>query len=222
MFADYFSRNNSYDVRFVAQNAEGKTTSAEVSASGNRNSIKGNGKLGAALINRVKEAAEKIKCDYEDLLAIMYSESGINPACGLKSDGSVASAAGLVQFMDNGGIACLKQYYGIDVTREELVRMSAVEQMYYVEKLLLACKKSAGYKSSDRLDGPTLYALIFLPGRARRDVLCVKGETGKNGKLLGYYEQNPVDYDKDGDIDKKDLAVRIDKKHSEMKRQFFA
>lgn len=201
------------------QNAQG---SAYTPRTGDRNSIQGNGKLDPAFVNRVKQAAQRINCDWEDLMAIMFSESGLNPHCGLRKNGSVANAVGLIQFLDCGGIACLKQHYGINITRGQLVRMGAVQQMDYVEKVFLASKKSAGYKSSDRLDGPTLYALIFLPARARRDVLCVKGEKDKNGKRLSYYEDNPLDHDKDGDIDKKDMAVRIDKKHKEMKKHFFA
>ena len=68
----------------------------------------------------------------------------------------------------------------------------------------MRAKQAAGLKG--RLSAGDLYALVFLPGRAKREVLTVKGEK--------YYNQNKgVDMDHNGDISKTDLARRIRAKY---------
>ena len=85
---------------------------------------------------------------------------------------------------------------------EALKNMSAVEQMNYVEKLIKNMKKSAGYSDSATLDAGTLYALIFLPAYANKEVLASKGDK--------YYASNKgLDTNKDGKITKADLANRL-------------
>lgn len=195
--------------RSVCGNNNQKEQSASVSNTSYDKNFKNSKKLGKDFLNKVKEVAKNVNCDYKDLLAMMNSESGIDPSKGLKKDGSCASAVGLIQFMDKGAIASLNKNYAMSLTRQRIVKMSALEQLDLVEKTIKISKKHAGYADGAKLDGATLYALIFLPARAKRDILCVKGEKNKDGKLLGYYEQNPMDYDKDNNISKKDLAHRL-------------
>ena len=189
-----------------------KTKKAEKSKKSKGQKVSNGKKLGKGFLNRVKQVAKNLNCDYRDLLALINSESSLNPQAGLRKDGTCAPAVGLIQFMDKGAIWSLNNHYGLNLTREKIVRMSAIEQLDLVEKTLFLAKRAAGYKQNDKLDAGTLYALVFLPGRANREVLCVKGERSKNGRLLGYYEQNKLDYDKNGDISKKDLAHRLDLK----------
>ena len=66
-------------------------------------------------------------------------------------------------------------------------------------------KKIAGFKPNARLDAADLYALTFLPGRAKREILTDSSEK--------YYKHNKgLDLDRDGKITKTELAARINQK----------
>ena len=152
-------------------------------------------KLGKDFLEAVKAVAQRINCDYRDLIAVMNAESGLKPDAVNKKSG----ATGLIQFMPKTA-----ERYG--TTTVALKNMSAIEQLPYVEQYLKRCKKSAGFGDNDRLSGGELYALVFLPARAKREVLCERGE-GNN-----YYEYNSgTDYNKDGKITKAELDQRINK-----------
>jgi len=211
MFQSAWNKRSSIQSGSVSNNTNNtnKDQSAPASKTSNDKNFKNSKKLGKDFLDKVKEVAKNVNCDYKDLLAMMNSESGIDPSKGLKKDGSCASAVGLIQFMDKGAISSLNKNYSMNLTRQRIVKMSAIEQMDLVEKTIKISKKHAGYSENAKLDGATLYALIFLPARANRDILCVRGERNENGKLLGYYEQNKIDYDKDNNISKKDLRHRL-------------
>lgn len=146
-----------------------------------------------AFLNKVKEIARRINCNYKDLLGVMQSESGLNPQAVNKSSG----ATGLIQFMP--GTA--KE---LGTTTSALKNMSAVQQLDYVEKYLQKMKKSAGFGQMEPLSGGQLYALIFLPARAHREILTDSSEK--------YYTANKgLDKNKDGKITKSELDVRIKK-----------
>ena len=69
-------------------------------------------------------------------------------------------------------------------------------------KFLVENKKMAGFKKDDKLDTGTLYALVFLPGFAKRNVLTSRGSV--------YYNANTgLDRDHDGKITKADLARQV-------------
>ena len=146
--------------------------------------------LSDAFYNKVVQVAKNVKCSPNDLMALMYSESGIDPA---KSNNN--GATGLIQFMPSTAKS-------LGTSTAALKNMSAVEQMNYVEKLIKNMKKSAGYSDSATLDAGTLYALIFLPAYANKEVLASKGDK--------YYASNKgLDTNKDGKITKADLANRL-------------
>ena len=155
--------------------------------------LKGKGKdseYGPKFLAKVKEIAKNIKCDYRDLLAIMNSESGINAKTVGKN-----GASGLICFMP--------QYYDVAKIR----KMSPMEQLDLVEKTFLKAKEKYGFANAELSKGD-LYTLIFLPARAKQEVLARKGEGNR------YYEANAgLDANKDGKITKEEMAVRIDKKY---------
>lgn len=156
--------------------------------------------LDAKFLAKVKDVAKNINCDYEDLLAVMNSESGINPGKWNRS----RTAVGLIQFTDSA-TAELKRVYGINITKEEIAKLSAIEQLDLAEKFYLA-SKTYHFKKSDKLSAADLYALTYLPGRSGDEVLCRKGERNKNGRLLSYYESNKAfDQNNDGVITKSEL-----------------
>lgn len=158
--------------------------------------------LGPEFINKVKEIAKNINCDWQDLLGVMQAESGINP----QQWNPGRTAVGLIQFTDLS-VKELNQKCGLSLTKEKISQMSAIEQLDLVEKYLKIAK-SYTFSPSAKLSSADLYAIVFLPGRANRDVLTRRGE--------GYYHSNPIDENHDGVISKADLAIRVAKKRLEV------
>lgn len=162
--------------------------------------LRGKGKgtqYGPEFLNKVKQIAKNLNCNYRDLIAIMNSESSVDA----KTVG-YNGASGLICFMP--------QYFDVNRIR----KMSPMEQLDLVEETIRKSKKAAGFADNAKLSKGDLYALVFLPARAGKDVLCRKGETGKNGRLLRYYEANAaLDYNRDGVITKDEMASRIDRKY---------
>ena len=153
-------------------------------------------KLGAEFLERVKLVAQNLKCDYKDLLAVLNSESSLNPQAGL----------------DRIAIEELNRRYNLDLTKEKILKMTAVEQLDLVEKYLKIAK-SRVFGENERLSAANLYAITFLPARANRLTLCTKGEKDSEGRLLGYYEKNQgLDLNNDDKITKGELAQRINNK----------
>lgn len=155
-----------------------------------------------AFLNKVKEIARRLNCNYKNLLGVMQSESSLNPQAVNKSTG----ATGLIQFMPNTA----KE---LGTTTAALKNMSAVQQLDYVEKYLQKMKKAAGFGQMEPISGGQLYALVFLPGRAHREVLTQAGEKyyswkDKNGKVHG---NQGLDTNKDGKITKSELDARVKK-----------
>ena len=136
----------------------------------------------ATELNRV---SSKFNVNPLDMLALMRSESGLNPQAVNPNGG----ATGLIQFMPNTA-------RNLGTTTEALKNMSAAEQMKYVEKYFDSVRLPSG-SSAGRL-----YAFVFLPGRANREVLTSRGEA--------YYDNNVrLDMDRDGNITITDLDVRM-------------
>ncbi len=151
---------------------------------------KGN-QYGPEFLKKVKAIAKRLNCDYRDLLGVMNSESGINAA----AKNPHGSATGLIQFIESTARS-------LGTTTAALRKMSPIKQLDYVEKCLMNSKRSAGFSSSHRLSAGELYALIFLPARANREVLTTKGEA--------YYSANKgLDKNKDGKITKSELGSRV-------------
>lgn len=141
--------------------------------------------------SKVIDLSKRINCDPNDLMAVMNSESGIKHTAVNKT----TNATGLIQFMP-------KTAKGLGTTVEKLKSMTDVEQLDYVEKYLKKQKKAAGFKEEHHLSPGELYALVFLPGRAKREVLTTSGEK--------YYSCNKgLDKNKDGKITKDELGTRV-------------
>ncbi len=146
---------------------------------------------GPKFLEKVKQIAQRINCDYKDLLGVMNSESGINAS----AKNPNGSATGLIQFIESTA-------RGLGTTTAQLRRMKPIKQLDYVEKYLAQNKSAAGFSSGHKLSAGELYALIFLPARASRQVLATRGET--------YYSANRgLDKNKDGKITKDELGNRV-------------
>ena len=158
--------------------------------------IKDTGKLDKHFLKKTKKIAKKLNCDYQDLLALMNSESGLNPkaTCG--------SYVGLIQFGD-AAITELRTKCGCKgLTKEKILNMSRIEQLDLVEKLLMYNKKWK-FAPNAKLSAGDLYAMILAPGRADREVLYSRGESGYNKTNA------KMDYNNDGKITKSEISRRI-------------
>ena len=154
-------------------------------------------KIDKEFIDKVKEISKRLNCDYKDLLAVMNSESGINPQAW---NGN--TAVGLIQFT-NIALAEINQTYGTSYTKEQVGQMSGLEQLDLVEKFLTVVKKR-NFASDHKLSAGDLYAMVFAPSKANQEVLYKKGSAA--------YAQNPLDLNNDGVITKQDLAEHLQRK----------
>ncbi|MGN0005728.1 MAG: transglycosylase SLT domain-containing protein, partial [Candidatus Gastranaerophilaceae bacterium] len=156
-------------------------------------------KLGAGFSDKLEHIAQKLNCNPEDLVGVMYSESGLN-ASAYNSNGG---ATGLIQFMPSTAAA-------LGTTTEALSNMSPVQQLDYVDKFFDMVKGNK-FGSGEKLNAGNLYGLVFLPAYAKNDVLCTSSS--------GYYSGNRgLDLDGDGAITNKDLTNRVQNKYKEFCR----
>lgn len=141
---------------------------------------------------KVVAISKDLKCDPNELLGVMNSECGLN-ASARNSNGG---ATGLIQFMPRTAKA-------LGTSTDKLAKMSAYDQLDYVAKFYKMNKKA--YKMGDGpMSAGDLYSLVFLPGRANRNVLTSSNEL--------YYKANAgLDMDGDGKITKADLNRRVHK-----------
>lgn len=160
-----------------------------------------NVKLDKNFLNRVKEIANNLNCNYEDLLAIMNSESGLNS----KAVNPKGGATGLIQFMPETARS-------LGTTTEALRNMSPIEQLGYVEKYLQKVKASAGF-GQQKLSAGDLYALVFMPANAKKNTLATAG-------TKAYAYNKGVDRDNNGQITKDDLARHLATKRVDINKVF--
>lgn len=146
--------------------------------------------LSQECIANINSIAQKINCDPKDLENIIYAESGGNPHAVNPKGG----ATGLIQFMP-------KTAQSLGTSTEQLLCMTAEQQMPYVEKYLVQNKKGAGFGQNERLNRGDLYALIFHPATARQEIQCRMGDPA--------YDLNAsLDVDHKGYITRGDLDRR--------------
>lgn len=155
--------------------------------------------LDKAFWGRLDEIAAKLKADPLDLLNVMLSESGVNPAAHNKG----GDASGLIQFMP----ATLRGL-GWTSGHEEFRKLSAVDQLEWVLKYFTPYVKY-GLDSAARI-----YLFTFLPAlgadpTSRQDgyILC-----GSQGPFARFYRDNAVlDTDKNLYITVGDLRKRLER-----------
>lgn len=155
--------------------------------------------IGSAIQKRIKQIANSLKCDYNDLLGLIYSESTFRTVP-LNWNGK--SAVGLIQFTDIC-IRDLNLIYNTNLTKSKIAKMSAMEQLYWTEKALLRAKQVAGFDVNHKLSAGELYAITYAPKYAKRSQFVTK-------RGDGLYEGNEgLDRDKNGRITHSELAERI-------------
>ena len=140
----------------------------------------------------LNNVSSRLGINPNDLLTVMAAESELgrlSPDEAARNRNPRSSATGLIQFMESTA-------RGLGTTTAELGRMTAAQQMQYVERYF----RSVGLPRG--ADAATIYAYVFLPGRARSPdgVLTRRGES--------YYNANPnLDANGDGVITISDLNV---------------
>ena len=166
-------------------------------------------KYGKAVVDKAKEVAMSINCDWIDLIEIMYSESGMDPKKHHERNGKIVGAVGLIQFTQVTIDQINKTYPELNLTKEKLIKMSTVEQLSYVQKYYEISKKIAGFRDNHKLSELELYALTFMPKYAKNDVLAKSGN-------FAYDENKDLDKNNDGKITKSDLQIHINNRLTEL------
>lgn len=136
-------------------------------------------------MEKVKKVSSNLGVSEKDLLGIMNHESGLNP----RAVNPMSKAVGLIQFMPKTAI-------GLGTTAEEILKMSATEQMDLVEKYY---KKNGVHPGDDIAD---LYMLTFMPAARDKPDSFVLGNVA-GGSVFGLskvavYKQNRT-FDANGD-----------------------
>ena len=157
--------------------------------------------------NKIIKISKDINCDPNDLMGIINLETSgtFNPS--IKNG---IGATGLIQFLPDVTKEDIKKGAKKDLVKRvgkrisELEKMSAEEQLDYVEKYFKSHIKEKKIKG--RIDGATLYSIVFWPKAANKNNDYVIAKQGSN-----VYAQNPLlDKDKsDKAITKKDLGERL-------------
>jgi hypothetical protein len=137
-------------------------------------------------ISSLNDLAKRWKINANDLLAIMFSESGLNPKAVNKSSG----ATGLIQFIPSTAKS-------LGTSTEALSKMSRSEQLEWVEKYLKANKLPVGATAGQ------IYAAIFMPANIHKDSLA-------KYPSKAYTANSGLDSNKDKEITISDLSARVD------------
>lgn len=146
-----------------------------------------------AFIARTKEIARKIGAKYADLMTVMFIESGMNPQAVNKYSG----ATGLIQFLPSTARS-------LGTTTDDLLQMSNVEQLDYVEKYFAPYAGRVG-------DLEDLYFAVFFPAAMGKPDDYILQTKSQSAELIG--RQNPVlDTNKDGVISVLDVKQYLDTK----------
>lgn len=140
---------------------------------------------------KINNISKEINCSSEDLTALIYFESGGNP----KAVNKTTDATGLIQFMPSTA-----KWLG--TSTRQLYNMPAEKQLDYVKKYLTTMKQEAGFKKNEKLDAGQLYALVFMPGKAKKGTLCSRGS-------IEYQQNTCLDFNGDGRVDVNDLYKTI-------------
>ena len=141
----------------------------------------------------VKRVAQKFGAKEGDLLGLMASESGFDPAA------DNGTHVGLIQFSRDSAAT-------VGTTQAALKGMTRAQQMKYVEKYFQHWK-DAGYFPDNPTAGQ-LYTVVFAPaysGKAENEALYSRGSAAYSGNAA-------LDLDKDGKITMAEMSQRIESK----------
>lgn len=155
--------------------------------------------IGKAVYKRIQQIAQKINCDPKDLMGVIYKESAFRT---VPKNWDGKHAVGLIQWtqiaIDDLNLNCGTS----NLTKQKIAQMNVMQQLDLAEITLIREKEVAGFDKNHRLTAGELYAMNFLPGGARQNVVSRRGD--------GNYEGNSgLDINGDGDITQQELAQRV-------------
>jgi hypothetical protein len=158
--------------------------------------------------SKAAQVAKNLGMDINHLMTIMAFETAgsFSPS---QKNGAGSSAIGLIQFMKSTA-------KNLGTTTTALSKMTAVEQLDYVEKYLSAYKGKLNTLED-------AYMAVLYPAAVGKDpsyVLFNQYETvnGEEKETLAYKENAGLDTDHDGKITKNEVSVVIRKKLEEGKK----
>ncbi len=142
-----------------------------------------------SFISKVKQVANRVKCDFTDLLGLMEIESAGTFSPSIFNG---INHYGLIQFANSYQNTILYHKKVNDATRgltarDGLTRLTRVEQMDYVEGFLMKWKTTHGV-TNQTLSASDLYTLVFLPGLLKKPDSYVFAS--KNNDPNGYWSSN--------------------------------
>ncbi len=193
-FSKMFGNLSGMNFSFNFSNIGSSSTQYTATSGNQKASAKAEG-LNKQFLDRVKQIANKIGCDYKDLLGVMHSESGLNS----KATNSNGGATGLIQFMPATARA-------LGTTTSALRNMSAIQQLDYVEKFLVMVKNGSALKGKSKLSAGDLYTLVFMPAKAGGELIAANGSKE-------YTANKALDTNRDGQITKTELGNRVISHH---------
>ena len=141
----------------------------------------------------VRRVAQKFGAKEGDLLGLMASESGFDPAA------DNGTHVGLIQFSRDSART-------VGTTQAALKAMSRAEQMKYVEKYFQHWK-DAGYFPDNPTAGQ-LYSVVFAPAYANKQ----DHEALYSAGTAAYSSNRPLDTNNDGKITMAEMGQRIERK----------
>lgn len=151
---------------------------------------------------KIDEVSAKLKLDPQKLIAMMKLESGLEAGIVNRYSG----ATGLIQFMP-------KTAKGLGTSVEDLGKMTALEQMKYVE-MYLERALSGKTPQGEKFSSSDLYASVFWPAAVGKPEDFIIAEKGNP-----VYDLNHIlDVNKDGKIQKSELGEKINQRIKEPSR----
>lgn len=155
-------------------------------------------------VTGIMETSDLVKCDPEDLIALLFKESQFKPEARNGNFGGIGQ-------MNKRALRLSIQHADIDENAKKGIRpiifnkflsLPREEQIPYVRNYILAMKK-AYIKDMDKpISGGELYGLFYTPGRIKNKFLT-SAKDPATAKM--YYTNRGLDYDKDSVITTKDL-----------------
>lgn len=160
-------------------------------------------------VQGILETAKTVKCEPEDLTALLFKESQFKP------NAKNGNFVGIGQ-MNRNSLRLSIRHAAVDknakkgiqdIVLEGFRRLPREQQIPYVRNYILAAKKSYIKNMDKHLSGGELYGLFYTPARVNKKFLAGANDPETSSM---YYSNKSLDYDKDSIITKKDLQKILD------------
>lgn len=131
-------------------------------------------KLSDSFLNEVVTLADKVHCSPENLLALMYQESGgWNPASANKDKSGRVRYGGLIQ-MNSDSLRIVTEKYSKElglkknITMSDYLKLSREKQIKYAEGYLQIMKDSCNLADKKHLSGGETWGMIKSPRQTKK------------------------------------------------------